>query len=33
MSSATDDYRVDPETGDVYDPEGEYAGNLADDYD
>ena len=33
MSSATDNYRVDPETGDVYDPEGEYAGNLEDDYD
>lgn len=33
MSGATDDNRVDPETGDVYDPEGEYAGYLHDDYD
>jgi hypothetical protein len=29
-SGATDDYGVDPETGDVIDPEGEDAGNLGD---
>jgi hypothetical protein len=29
-SSATDDYRVDPETGNVFDPEGEIIGNLND---
>ncbi len=32
MSGATDDYTVDPDTGDVLDPEGEYVGNLKDDY-
>ena len=32
MSGARDDYRVDPETGDVTDPEGEYVGNLGNDY-
>jgi hypothetical protein len=29
-SKATDDYGVNPETGDVIDPEGEIVGNLAD---
>jgi len=32
MSGATDIYTVDPNTGTVYDPEGEYVGNLNDDY-
>jgi len=32
MSTPTSDYRVDPETGDVIDPEGEVVGNLEDDY-
>ena len=32
MSGATDVYTVDPDTGDVFDPEGEYVGNLEDDY-
>jgi hypothetical protein len=32
MSGPTDDYTVDPDTGNVYDPEGEYVGNLNDDY-
>jgi len=28
MSGATDKYTVDPITGDVFDPEGQYVGNL-----
>ena len=32
MSGARDNYTVDPDTGNVYDPEGEYVGNLDDDY-
>ena len=28
MSGATDRYTVDPDTGDVFDPEGEHIGNL-----
>jgi len=32
MSGAKDNYTVDPDTGNVYDPEGEYVGNLNDDY-
>jgi len=33
MSGARDKYTVDPASGNVYDPEGEYVGNLNDDYD
>ena len=32
MSGAIDNYTVDPNTGDVYDPEGDYVGNLGNDY-
>jgi len=32
MSRPKDDYKVDPDTGDVVDPEGEVIGNLEDDY-
>jgi len=28
FSKATDKYTVDPQTGDVYDPNGDYVGNL-----
>jgi hypothetical protein len=28
MARPTDKYRVDPDTGDVFDPEGEVIGNL-----
>jgi RHS repeat-associated protein len=30
FSGARDNYKVDPETGDVYDPDGEWVGNLND---
>jgi RHS repeat-associated protein len=32
VSGASDDYSTNPDTGDVVDPEGEYVGNLEDDY-
>jgi hypothetical protein len=30
MSRPKDGYTVDPDTGDVFDPEGEHVGNLKD---
>lgn len=32
FSKPKDKYTVDPDSGDVYDPDGEYVGNLNDDY-
>jgi len=32
VSGATDDYSTNPDTGEVIDPAGDYAGNLEDDY-